>query len=46
MSEQDKVELILIYVSEAEYLTFNEAVDLACARDEQAAEQLRLSCGE
>jgi len=46
MSEQDKTELILIYVPEAEYMRFADAYDLACARDEQAAEQLRLSCGE
>ena len=34
-------ELIKTYVPEAEVMTFNEALELACIRDEQAARELK-----
>jgi len=33
-------ELIKMFVGEAEYLTYSEALDLALERDERAAEEL------
>lgn len=38
------IELIKAYVPEAKYLSYAEALELAKKRDDQAAEQLAISC--
>lgn len=41
-----KTEMILAYVPEAEFSSFDEALDLAFERDERAAQALASDCEE